>query len=217
MVELYDRKFNLRSNSPPTLILSSAAVKIRPRQTVTDPANPATCCRIDCEEPGTLPVHLRETRARWQRAASKLPPSHSSVCGASPHRSRSPPSTAATAARAQSDRILRSAARSAPAPMWRPWRHRRGSVVMRSTVSPARVFEASRVRHLLVGGRSGRSDGGTSVPASSRTAPVTFRFLARWPSGITDRHELPLAVAVEFDAQLRSVGCTIVWCWSRCP
>jgi hypothetical protein len=36
-------------------------------------------------------------------------------------------------------------------------------------------------------------------------------FLARWPSGAVDRHELPLAVAQEFAAQLREVGCTIVW------
>jgi hypothetical protein len=36
-------------------------------------------------------------------------------------------------------------------------------------------------------------------------------FLARWPSGAVDRHELPLAVAQEFAAQLREVGCTIIW------
>ena len=37
------------------------------------------------------------------------------------------------------------------------------------------------------------------------------RFLARWPSGALDRHELPLAVAVEFASQLRDLGVTIVW------
>ena len=37
------------------------------------------------------------------------------------------------------------------------------------------------------------------------------RFLARWPSGALDRHELPLATAIEFADQLRAVGCVIVW------
>ena len=37
------------------------------------------------------------------------------------------------------------------------------------------------------------------------------RFLARWPSGALDRHELPLPTAVEFAGQLRAVGCVIVW------
>ena len=37
------------------------------------------------------------------------------------------------------------------------------------------------------------------------------RFLARWPSGALDRHELPLAIASEFATQLRAVGCAIVW------
>ena len=36
-------------------------------------------------------------------------------------------------------------------------------------------------------------------------------FLARWPSGARDRHELPLAIASEFATQLRAVGCVIIW------
>lgn len=37
------------------------------------------------------------------------------------------------------------------------------------------------------------------------------RFLARWPSGAVDRHELPMAVAAEFATQLRGLGVTIIW------
>ena len=40
---------------------------------------------------------------------------------------------------------------------------------------------------------------------------MTARFIARWPSGAVDRHELPQAVAAEFAEQLRAVGVTIVW------
>jgi hypothetical protein len=47
--------------------------------------------------------------------------------------------------------------------------------------------------------------------APSIPARFLARFLARWPTGAVDQHELPLPVAGEFAAQLRAVGCTIVW------
>ena len=43
------------------------------------------------------------------------------------------------------------------------------------------------------------------------------RFLARWPIGAVDRHELPMAVAAEFATQLRGLGVTVVWAPPEAP
>jgi hypothetical protein len=37
------------------------------------------------------------------------------------------------------------------------------------------------------------------------------RFLARWSSGVLDRHELPQPVAAEFAEQLRVIVAAITW------
>ena len=98
--------------------------------------------------------------------------------------------------------------RLAPATRWRPdevvqevCSSERTSLTNSQAAKPGKEFcPASR-----------RPPSGAQAQGARGGAGMIVPFFARWPGGVVDRHELPLAVAVEFAAQLRGRGVTVVW------